>query len=170
MQKITELTHPPIIGETYLVPCLFSQIEKGRSIPVMGDFHEDAEIGFFDEHVHPDFRFFDNREFGMVINRVIRDGESLHSLVYPFRNHRFIIWEARQCFREAPVIPVEVLNSDLMELLEQIYCDSKLTCGICPHKGGNLNSIAPDKHGNKVCPLHNLMWDKDGNLVSRFGG
>lgn len=84
VQKITELNNPPIIGETYLVPCLFSQTEKGRAIPVMGDFHEDAEIGFFDEHVHPDFRFFNDREFGFVVKKVICDGESLHSLVYPF--------------------------------------------------------------------------------------
>jgi hypothetical protein len=169
VQKITELTYPPIIGEFYLVPCLFSQIEKGRSIPVIADFHEDAEIGFFDEHIHPDFRFFNNYEFRMVINRVIRDGESLHSLVYPFRPHRFITWEKRQCFREVPEIPTEVLNTDLMELLEQIYRDSKLSCGICPHKGANLNSIAPDANGNKVCPLHNLMWAADGYLVPRFG-
>lgn len=169
MQKITELQHPPIIGEVYLVPCLFSQAEKGRAIPVMADFHEDAEIGFFDEHIHPDFRFFNNHEFGMVINKVISDGESINSLVYPFRAHRFIVWEERQCFRENPEIPVEVLNSDLMELLEQIYCRSKLNCGICPHKGANLNSIAPDANGNKTCPLHNLMWSADGQLVPRFG-
>lgn len=170
MQRITELQYPPIAGEAYLVPCLFSQIEKGRSIPVMGDFHEDAEIGFFDEHVHPDFRFFNNREFGMIINRVIRDGESLHSLVYPLRNYRFIAWEARQCFREIPEIPTEVLDPDLMGALEHIYRHSKLNCGICPHKGANLNSIAPDASGNKICPLHNLMWGADGHLVPRFGG
>lgn len=169
MQKITELNQPPIIGEVYVVPCLFSVRKKGRAIPIMGDFHEDVEIGFFDEHVHPDFRFFDNREFEMVVKKTILDGESIHSLVYPFRAHRFIVWESRECLRETPEIPVEVLDPDLMALLEQIYRRSKLDCGVCPHKGANLNSITPDVNGNKVCPLHNLMWGADGHLVPRFG-
>ncbi len=169
MQKITDLKHPPIIGNTYLVPCLFSQTEKGRAIPVIGNFHEDSEIGFFNEHIHPDFRFFDDREFGFVVKKVIRDGQPLHSLVYPYRNHRIIIWEARQCFRDIPEIPIESLDPEAMELLEQIYRHSVLDCGICPHKGANLNSIAPDANGNKVCPLHNLMWGANGHLVPRFG-
>lgn len=50
MQKITEIAHPPVIGETYLVPC--SKRAGGRLIPVMSGFHDDGEIGFFVEHVH----------------------------------------------------------------------------------------------------------------------
>jgi hypothetical protein len=55
-----------------------------------------------------------------------------------------------------------------MATLEDIYKKEKLVCRICPHKGINLNSIAPDADGNKVCPGHALKWDKFGNLIRRF--
>jgi len=57
-----------------------------------------------------------------------------------------------------------------MQTLEGIYSREKLNCDICPHQGAHLGSIAPDKYGNKVCPLHGLMWGADGSLVPRFGG
>jgi len=170
MQRITELTSPPTIGETYLVLCLrFAPLHGyANFMPVIADFHDDKEIDFHVEHIHPDYRFFTHEQYQKAIETVIADGESLHSLAY--KGEKPLIWQPRQCLRDFPQYPIEVLDAELMQKLERIYSKSKLDCGVCPHKGANLNSIAPDKHGNKVCPLHNLMWSADGSFVPRFGG
>lgn len=169
MQRITELRNPPIIGEVYFVPCLKFAPSHWicNFMPVMADFHDDKEIGFDVEHIHPDYRFFSHEQYRKAIETVIADGESLHSLAY--KGEKPLVWQLRQCLREFPKYPVEVLDTSVMLKLERIHRNSRLDCGICPHKGANLNSIAPDVNGNKVCPLHNLMWSADGNLVPRFG-
>lgn len=42
---------------------------------------------------------------------------------------------------------------------------------ICPHKGALLDSIAPDKNGIGICPLHGLAIDmREGTVVRRPRG
>lgn len=39
---------------------------------------------------------------------------------------------------------------------------------ICPHKGARLGSLAPDRNGLVICPLHGLMIDVvNGHVVKR---
>jgi hypothetical protein len=171
VQKITELNHPPIVGETYLVPCVIFPDSTLEKYPVIGDFHDDKEIGFPLAHIHPDYRFFTEDQFQKAFKYATKSGKSLALLAYSSKNNNesILYWEVRLCLRDFPVYSIETLDAILMRRLERLNKSSKLICGFCPHKGANLNSIAPDKHGNKVCPLHNLMWNKDGNLVPRFG-
>ena len=167
MQKITELTVPPIPGKTYLVPCIAMNLNNPAKgiIPIIGNFHTDDEIGFLGEHVHPDFRFFTESQFLKTIDLVTKAGKYLHSIVYNAHGSREISWRPKTCYRTAfPDYPDRTLDVDTMALLEHIYADAKLENGICPHKGINLNSISPDAEGNKTCPGHCLKWDKDGKV------
>jgi hypothetical protein len=48
VQRINDLMEPPVVGETYLVPCI--DIENWdytplKNIPVMGTIHSDPELG-----------------------------------------------------------------------------------------------------------------------------
>jgi len=173
MQKITELTRPPIVGEEYLVPCVMSAAADwcSRTIPVLGDFHSDLEIiGFPEEHIHIDFRFISKREFSelhfgynpgfnIVVSKknvILTDGELL-------------TWETRKCRRKMPKFPSQNKQKHTiwMPKLETHYKDARLNCGKCPHRGIDLNLIEGDRYGNKTCPGHGLMWNRGGELLTR---
>lgn len=50
IEKVDELKYPPIIGETYLVPCI-------NRTPVINHPHSDCENGQSEIHYHVDVRF-----------------------------------------------------------------------------------------------------------------
>lgn len=81
IQRVTELTEPPVIGQRYLVPTVLypwapgaTKAERARRFdiparpwPVLGNRHEDREhLGFPWMHYHVDSRFVTEREYKRV--------------------------------------------------------------------------------------------------------
>lgn len=167
MQKITDLTEPPVVGELYLVPCVrtcAANFWTRRYVPILGEFHWDKEIiKFPEEHVHIDFRFLNNHEFDRINNNALF-GRVINKLLVEVDR-----WEERRCNRKMPKFPgCNDIDIPWMKDLENAYKDKQVICGRCPHKGINLNLIDSDRDGNKVCPAHGLKWDKDGKLIVRY--
>lgn len=167
MEKITDLTNPPIVGHNYLVRCVKScaanWCKGNRTIPVNGSFHCDKEIiGFPEEHIHIDFRFISNKEL-----RRLNVNDSLFGRVVSKKFVEFECWEVRRCNRLMPKFPKQTLGHHLiwMPELEKTFRDKQIACGRCPHQGIDLRLINCDRSLYKVCPGHGLKWNKQGQLV-----
>lgn len=167
MQRVDDLTSPPVVGQRYLVFCAFVPTgwDGGRPRgwwPLMGPPHTDPEIGFPWEHIHIDHRFLDAEQlrWNSCVNDFSRpltiDG--YEPLQYE--------WRARVCHREMSVYPSRHdvrWQSDL----EARYAGTCLKpCRICPHRGIPIGSV-PVRDGQQVCPGHGLAFDEAGHLVRR---
>lgn len=172
MEKSTELTQPPVIGQTYLVPVIMISGENFWDdeivIPVLGDYHNDADIiGLSEDHFHVDWRFVDSLTFRRE-NRLAN--VSIFKHVWPEKLVLEEDWKPLVCRRKMPKFfygQERSLSKFWMPDLERAYKDKKVECGRCPHRGVNLAAMNGDRKGNKICPGHGLQWDKNGNLVPR---
>jgi hypothetical protein len=180
----------PVIGKRYLVPCLsYPHSPRNPWVPVLGTRHEDADvIGFTQEHFHYDFRFISDYQV-----QLIATFSRLHSqlnlpleVLLPCLMNCVttrpgpVVSRSRLCYRAMPVFPSHhgpntssplpfMEKLEKLEELEEAYRDAKVTtCGTCPHRGMNLNGVPADEQGRKVCPLHGLRWNREGNLAPRL--
>lgn len=165
MQKIDELKTPPIIGETYLVPCVVTYddnkyydedylwldidpnynkiIKKSRKLicPIINHLHSDKENGQNEMHYHEDFRFITD------------------TIKY---SHRLRIIKTKDTIIE--YIPLVCKTTEQLFITSiHLIKNSKLkhNCiykGKCPHRGYDLSQEVAI-NGIITCPLHGLQFD-----------
>lgn len=177
-KKIDELKEPPIVGETYLVPCIVRRqsnttdwrmvngepvldyVDKVFVTPVINRPHSDKENGQPEVHYHVDYRFLK-----------LEKGEPTSD---PYYFPRIRNKHSKYYFCEK-IRPQEILDGDIryfpMPILRNTFIgvtpvgaikksNLKHKCihkGKCPHRGMDLSQVTP-VDGVITCPLHGLMF------------
>ena len=173
MDRIEDVTDP-VIGRKYLVRCAVSDIDivgykQGEWVPIMGDIHDDAELGVPGDHLHYDWRFAPNFRLPhgsfpvLVVARQSLCGETLwteipvdlQSIKYrPKKLHRL------DFLTSAPKGRCEALDKMGRSLPPCTH--------ICPHRGFPLSGV-PTRDGLKVCPGHFLRFKADTGEYAPYG-
>lgn len=165
MQKVSELTEPPVVGKFYLVPCAEGDYYTHPIIPI---WHDDIEIGITDSHYHRDVRFISDEDLEPMSERYWGLGREVATMGNILRSCTdgplLITWHRRKCRREMPIMsPVRNFVA-----LESKYVGRKALCGKCPHRGFSLESLPQDENGLVICNGHGLAIDmKKGEVVKR---
>lgn len=177
MEKIENLNSPPVIGETYIVPCVLGKdpVRKNCAAqwwPVFRPKHEDTEYTkraiqekwsggeffnidevFYGEqdpyHYHVDPRFAPTE----LYSQWEVENESWHNFVYPENDD--VEFREMKCIREMP--PQRLFTGFTRKFVED-HQVKEVKCGRCPHKGTLLNSMPMDE-GKITCPAHGLKFD-----------
>ena len=166
--RVEDLTRPPIIGETYMVPCIWGTslkvrlTERFKWLPIIGPRHNDAEYIKFDKfHYHFDHQFLSDEDrdglYGLFESRPL-----LFVAVHFDESVGIVHWPMI-CMRHVERYPRLSFSNDL----DEAYCAKTVTCGKCPHRGLPLGSL-PREPGTDIvtCPGHGLRWDlKTGRMV-----
>lgn len=182
LERVSELTSAPVVGQFYLVPTvtypwLMDKPSFTKAWPVLGGKHEDAEhLGFADEHYHVDSRFVSARDYERAMNRNYRgvvtfEGTPLSMRghyeggVWRIKPHPPVVWQRRKCMRDLHR-PTRV--RELGVRIDAVYAGKTCKHGkggfICPHKGLALGTV-PVVDGIITCPLHGLRIDAETGLV-----
>jgi phenylpropionate dioxygenase-like ring-hydroxylating dioxygenase large terminal subunit len=161
LQRIDQLSAPPVEGQNYLVPVVHGQwMSQTGWWPVMGEIHEDAKFFHFrQQHYHLDRRF--------LAREALADaavGAPLHAREdVPLSG---VEWKRRRCHRADipfPTYPHAV--RELQDALAGAQCPRSPHGGwICPHRRFDLSTVAP-KDGVLLCPLHGLRVDAATGLA-----
>lgn len=186
MQRITDLSAPPVPGTFYLVPTVrYNWHNVDGDWPVIGPKHTDAEVlNFPFPHYHVDLRFLAPKMAhrlsrhqwsgftALAFTPLCRHPDGRRDVTLP---HPDPVWRRRLCHRATAPTPRDLGDfvrghRARMPALEAAYMDATLISGpkgfVCPHKHAPLGSVAPDCDGNVVCPLHGLRWNlATGRLV-----
>lgn len=191
LERITQLSAPPVVGRRYLVPTvaypwLCSWNERSiaaatRPWPVFLPKHEDAEhLNFPHQHYHVDPRFLNKADARRAAAyHVAPPAPDLKAgLEYTAQrmplyirgrdDHPPVVWMARRCFRSE--ITYRFGGYPTIQKLRDHYHGQQCAKGrsgwVCPHKRYPLGSIAADENGILTCPLHGLQIDsKTGHVV-----
>lgn len=146
MRRIDLLRTVPVIGETYLVPCVNV---FGYRVPIHHNLHDDVENGQHYRHYHVDSRFEGNTGVGMWDGRVdertaVKFGIRYEPLEYKTHEDRLIT------------------NNELIGKikLKGLRCFGNR----CPHRGYNLATV-PWENGVRTCPLHGTQINRKGIVV-----
>jgi hypothetical protein len=186
MQRITDLSAPPVPGAFYLVPTVrYVWNNRDGDWPIVGPKHTDAEVLNFPwPHYHVDLRFIATElairlsrrhpagVTGLTVLPLCRHPDGSRDAIAP---HPDPVWRRRRCRRAIAPTPRDYYEfvrgrRALMPALEAAYQDATLISGpkglVCPHRHAPLGSVAPNCNGHVVCPLHGLKWDLGtGRLV-----
>ena len=181
IENIESLKSPPIVGQTYLVPCVFghySYLGKVKDMdqwwPILRPSHEDSkyveqtrtiwkknievEEMYYEadptmsHHYHIDPRFAP----ASMYTRDEQERQDWHNTV---TIESAVEWQELKCVRD---MPTQVLYESLGKQFVEDHKDKKLKCMRCPHKGMILSSI-PDIDGIITCPGHGLKFDSKTN-------
>ncbi len=174
--RIDELTEPPVIGKYYWVPTVnYPWFDRIQEWPVLLPRHEDAKILNFPAwHYHVDGRFLSARHWRWLdgwrrtysapkTREQVLNGAPLNNDDFP--EHPPVRWCVRRCAR----IPAYALaDTRIPKLVREAMPDAPARrCPngrlICPHKGIDLTTVAPDADGNITCPGHGLRFRLDGS-------
>lgn len=165
MQKITELSEPPIVGKTYLVPTIeWKWCSRPVKVwPIFLPLHDDIEfLNFPYPHYHVDARFlsksdfrihgFGDSQFRPIARRPNPESEQWN------RDPGTPVWRRRKCLRSEYLY----CHSDKPEIqkMRKHFDGHKALPNrhgwVCPHRNFPLGSIGPDAEGVITCPLHGL--------------
>jgi Rieske [2Fe-2S] domain len=174
MQKITNLTKPPKVGELYLVPCIVWKSERiiipinnrdeetlwldleniynphgykvfeEYEVPIIDHAHNDVENGQPESHYHIDTRF-----------RAITN-ETVYSIRFPLPLSK----DQRLEYRIKQCISLKVEFETSVKLIRK--SKMKHNCihkGKCPHRGYDLSQVVSE-NGIITCPLHGLKFNE----------
>lgn len=183
LQRIDELTAPPVVGQFYLVPTVRDWWYDRMGIwPVLPPFHEDKEIiGYPYDHIHVDHRFLTTRQqiFAARVKSTVADAvdrtpisrydsDAKRGLTLA-RPRPEIEWRRRPCTHAGKAAHLARTESSWFSKLESAYAACTLKPGlICPHRGAHLGSMPVDAEGNVVCPMHGLKWNvATGEMVCK---
>lgn len=195
LQRVTDLSAPPVIGRYYLVPTVTYDYDGAtRAWPVYPSFHEDSEhLNFPWPHYHFDARFmtalmmrgFKDDTWGtrtaaerLSAKVLQKDKSGTWSNVRPSVEqaaadtvpHPPIVWRRMQCKRETPAYPfghVRAIQS-IQAAYQGDQCRKNAAGWVCPHRNYPLGSHAPDADGVITCPLHGLrIRAADGVVLER---
>jgi len=173
VKRVDELTESPVIGRTYLVPCVFDVVSE-HWIPVRGPLHDDREIiGFAAKHWHRDTRFaVKQREIDsdggnraqIQMLRVVAEDKTTGEVRYLLR----------RCLSRDVDFPMKTTSSagnvhrnPFAADLETAFEGMRLKCMKCPHRGFDLSNMKPDHKGRVVCPGHGLQWNTRTGRLNR---
>jgi hypothetical protein len=175
MEKIWQMTTPPVVGKTYLVPCVrvnHLKTDKVIEVPVFDSFHEDPEIDpEIGWHYHVDHRFMSPAFFEFVFDhpfalhriRVIK--EKMHSIFE-------LVVRAKSCWQEAVLRLPSYRCKFLLHLEQSMQEESVIRrdgCAYCPHRGMPLHDAAVVQGHVVECPGHALSWNLGtGRLVTAY--
>src|SRR5579859_1364238 len=149
LQKIEDV-ESPVVGRFYLVPCVYFKLEQTFGEhwnPVIGDWHEDADIGVSRYHFHYDVRFFGKRrwELGAPYRRYYAKPEAHMARVFAaFETKPEIVYRRLKMKRQMPDFP-HIADSFIVKL-EAKFKDVNMKCMTCPHRGMSLKGL-PVKDG-----------------------
>ena len=173
LQRVTELTQPPIVGRFYLVPTIEGSFFWKRStvFPVTGPLHSDADyLNFPPMHYHIDGRFLSEH----CLTRLLVDRwiENLALLIagQPITTLQPVVWKRRRCLREQPAYPHEralqrpKTFGKLWAAFAGRQCKAEPSGWICPHRGTALGSL-PVQDDVITCPLHGLRVEAQTGRV-----
>lgn len=182
MEYIDKLKHPPVVGETYLVPCIISCNEpedhqwwiEGKRVkysknfiekyifPIINHLHSDRENGQDYKHYHVDYRFVDLKKDE---NYLIAKKRHKHHLFAP--HSRYDLRKEEIWYREDYKIEYYPLKCYRQEFHgtagDTTKSKLKHRCihkGKCPHRGYDLSQVVP-VNGIITCPLHGLKFYAD---------
>lgn len=169
MKRVEELTEPPVIGETYLVPCIWGSPSRSdkrpeyRWLPITGPRHSDSEyIKFEPLHFHYDHQFLatDQRD---DLPAIFGPDSPLAYVACHYDQTVGIVHWPLVCLRHVEPYP----RLSFAKALENAYAGKKVSCGKCPHRGLPLGCL-PRRPGTQIvnCPGHGLSWNLNtGKLV-----
>lgn len=160
------------LGDFYLVPhvvmneairnTLDFKLLTGRRInfvPVLGGFHDDAEIINFPYlHIHIDFRFL-NVDYSRFVTRNHLNLMT-YVLVAEIPDKVKVVLKRRKCRHQTRKFP----KTDFAAKLEEAFEGKKAVGAICPHRGLRLSDGHKTKTGDIICAGHGLCWDKNGSV------
>jgi hypothetical protein len=173
MQRIEDVKEPQV-GKYYLVPCapvhhsVWSRL--GKWLPVIGPWHEDADINVPVHHFHYDCRFIPARLYERSSYPYIgklHTWHTSHDLPAALLTPKAIPLEykRRKMLRPMPEFPT---GAPFHDQLEKQFENVKLKCRTCPHRGMSLDGLPVASDGTVVCNGHGLKWNlKTGELVKR---
>lgn len=191
MQRVTELTSPPVIGKRYLVPTVEyiwgpgQRNKTPRPWPVLGPMHRDPELNFDLDHYHVDSRFVSERAYRSAANysggtvyrdvNVVFEGVPLNRADHHWDDkgvrtrstipHPPVVWRPLTCKRELHKV---TRVPELARKIEASWVGKTCKRGkhgfICPHRNLPLGTIAP-VDGVITCPLHGLRIDAATGVV-----
>ena len=187
MIRVDLLTEPPVVGETYLVPCVEDQ---GTHLPLLGPVpvHSDPDHGInapFD-HGHIDLRYLSDQDVRVAaLGIALRLGglppimsipvilaraaaaapvdELLASLAGNFVTRIGGPVELRPLRCARSVLPRGIPDPPWRAQLEAAYAGQALSpAGLCPHRNAHVLSQPVGADGLRVCPMHGLGFDQAG--------
>ena len=167
--RVEDLTEPPVIGETYLVPCVWGTPNKRNDpdlykwYPIIGPRHSDAEyIKFEPLHFHFDHQFMADADRDSL-GGIFGPEEPLVYVLANYDQDTGIVHWPLVCLRHIKKYP----SLSFSKALNEAYEDKTVTCGKCPHRGLPLGCLPREPGTNIVtCPGHGLRWDlTTGKLV-----
>lgn len=174
LQRVDELTSPPIVGQSYLVPTVtYPWFGKVDAWPVMGPKHTDIEhLDFPHEHYHIDVRFLTKRQITFCTIRDSLENTLARWPLFSIKQppHPDPQWRMRTCRRNEHAYPPEIQAYPQIMGLASAYAGRRCARNaasllICPHKGFALDTLIPDADGRVVCPLHGLVIDVRAGVV-----
>ncbi len=166
MERIDELTEPPVVGRVYWVPCVLGWWRDTKKWwPVMGRMHEDVKFfNFALRHYHLDRRFVGDNQVEPAVRLPLcdRSGKGDDGIISAVEYRRRVCVRADMSF---PVWPSPV--GKMQRHYAGRACKRTDRGLICPHQGFALGSIAPDENGVRQCPMHGLRIEADGVVSGR---
>lgn len=168
LERVTELTEPPVVGRSYLVPCVRYAWFHWRSLwPVFLPRHNDREFFDFDyQHYHVDPRFVSRRYYHLS-----RQGREFFSSPLTHRDAPEPVLEGyfkRLCRRDMRTYPYSHVAAvrAIRRHYEGVQCERGPAGWICPHRRTPLGSF-PVVDGVVTCPLHGLRVAADTGIVCK---
>jgi hypothetical protein len=174
MQRIDQITEPPIVGRYYLVPTVFVRWHHKLSHwPVIGPPHEDKEFFNFDlTHYHIDGRFLNadqrqHAEYYSTLEYII-ESAPLHADRYdPTAVMPKPVYMKKRCW-SANLDYVHHHQKPVQEVAKAFVghqCVGRGKAGwICPHRKASLGSVMAID-GVITCPLHGLRINAESGVV-----
>ncbi len=165
MLDIQDVKGAPVVGETYVVPCVVAQVGErpARAVPIWGELHSDAELGVPQKHFHVDHRFLNDEEFNFWFPK--GHGLATDSMIYAtfLKEDQLLstpFSEVRVCQREQlPWMKASDHANALKFLtaLDNLCIGKRISDKICHHRGYNMAQV-PEIDGCITCPLHGAKW------------
>jgi nitrite reductase/ring-hydroxylating ferredoxin subunit len=179
LERVIELSAPPVVGRWYLVPTVRwgYMNDVARDWPVFLPKHEDARFfEFKDVHYHPDPRFISKALDALVWGIDAPDqlgnlqraplARKLHgpwSKIEPGEP----VWRRRLC--QTTDVSYQFGHYAAVAALRDHFagqrCKSNRHGWVCPHQHWPMGSLAPDENGVLTCPLHGLRVRAADGLV-----
>lgn len=162
VDRIEQLSAPPIPGHRYLVPCVRGMwYDTIKDWPVTGPQHNDPEFFHFQEqHYHLDRRF--------LPRRAALDAISAPMVINAWKNTSGFpppVWRVRLCRSAEVKFPDNQRSINMQAALAGTQCKRAKSGWVCPHRHFPLGSVKPNEHGRIMCPLHGLQIDAETGIV-----
>lgn len=159
----------PIVGKFYLVECVL--VNTWHWMPIVGQWHSDAEIGVQHKHYHLDPRFIPKNKMNSS-RGYTPEVATLGIVIFDYKDRPFghcktdplvePVLKRRKCYRAMPEFPHGVIQRNNVE---KTLIGRKVLCGKCPHKGFPLESLPKDENGHVICNGHGLKIDMNKREV-----